>query len=128
MPDNLDEPAYQVMRAVADAPEWREKLARAGGQRGEMSTPEGYYRMLRPHCRRVDVWRTTYFHVLAGGADAVVEWFKGSGLRPYVAPLDPAEQAEFLRRYREGVARAYPPQPDGAVLLPFPRLFMVATR
>jgi trans-aconitate 2-methyltransferase len=128
MPDNLDEPAYQLMRAVADAPEWREKLARAEGQRGEMSTPDGYYRVLRPHSRRVDVWRTTYFHVLPGGAGAVVEWFKGSGLRPYLRPLDPAEQAEFLRRFRDGVAKAYPAQPDGAVLLPFPRLFMVATR
>ena len=128
MPDNLDEPAYRVMRAVADAREWRDKVASAGGQRGEMDTADGYYRTLRPHCRRVEVWRTTYFHVLAGGADAVVEWFKGSGLRPYLAPLDEAERREFLIRYREGVARAYPAQPDGAVLLPFPRLFMVATR
>jgi trans-aconitate 2-methyltransferase len=93
-----------------------------------MSTPDGYYRVLRPHCRQVDVWRTTYFHVLPGGAGAVVEWFKGSGLRPYLKPLDPAEQKEFLRRFRDGVAKAYPAQPDGAVLLPFPRLFMVATR
>ena len=128
MPDNLEEPAYQLMRAVADAPEWREKLARAGGQRGGMSTPDGYYRVLRPHCGRVDVWRTTYFHVLPSGAGAVVEWFKGSGLRPYLRPLDPAEQEEFLRRFRDGVTKAYPAQPDGAVLLPFPRLFMVATR
>ncbi len=128
MPDNLEEPAYQVMREVAGAERWRAKLEQAGGKRGEMGTPEWYYRVLRPHCRRVDVWRTTYFHVLAGGADAVVEWFKGSGLRPYLAPLAPEEQADFLRRYREGVASAYPAQPDGSVLLPFPRLFMVGVR
>ena len=127
MPDNLDEPAYRMMRAVADLPAWRDKLAQAGGQRPEMATADGYYRILRPHCRRVDMWKTTYFHVLAS-ADAVVDWFRGSGLRPYLAPLDDADRAEFLRRYREGVAEAYPAQPDGAVLLPFPRLFLVGTR
>ncbi len=128
MPDNLDEPAYQLMREVAAAPEWRETLESSGGKRGEMGPPEWYYGLLRSHCRRVDVWRTTYFHVLAGGADAVVEWFKGSGLRPYLQPLAPEQQAEFLRRYRERVERAYPAQADGAVLLPFPRLFLVATK
>ena len=127
MPVNLDEPAYLLMRAVADAPAWREKIAAGGGQRPEMETALGYYRILRPHCRRIDVWQTTYFHVLAS-ADAVVDWFRGSGLRPYLAPLDDAECAEFLRRFREGVAQAHPAQPDGAVLLPFPRLFLVGTR
>jgi trans-aconitate 2-methyltransferase len=76
----------------------------------------------------VDVWHTTYHHVLAGGTDAVVEWFKGSGLRPFLAPLDPAENAAYLAEYRALLADAYPPQPDGSVLLPFPRLFIVATR
>jgi trans-aconitate 2-methyltransferase len=83
--------------------------------------------LLRAHAGRVDVWMTTYHHVLAG-TDAVVEWFKGSGLRPFLAPLDAAETAGFLAEYREALAEAYPPLADGAVLLPFPRLFIVATR
>ena len=74
------------------------------------------------------MWRTTYYHVLQGGADAIVEWFKGSGLRPFLAPLDEAERTGFLERYRAGVAAAYPARADGSVLLPFPRLFIVATR
>jgi trans-aconitate 2-methyltransferase len=128
MPDNLDEPAHRLMRqAAADGP-WAAKPAGAAGMRTGMGTPDWYYGVLRPHYSRVDVWRTTYHHVLPGGADAVVEWFKGSGLRPFLAPLDEAERAEYLRRYRAGVADAHPALPDGAVLLPFPRLFIVATR
>jgi trans-aconitate 2-methyltransferase len=84
--------------------------------------------LLRTHARRVDVWMTTYHHVLTGGTDAVVEWFKGSGLRPFLAPLDPVETASFLTDYRAALADAYPPLVDGSVLLPFPRLFIVATR
>ncbi len=127
MPENMDEPAYRVMRATAEAPAWRALCANAEGQRADMLSGDAYYRLLKPHCRRVDMWRTTYFHVLSG-IDAVVEWFKGSGLRPYLAPLDPAQRKSFLAQYREGIAAAYPVQPDGSVLLPFPRLFLVATR
>lgn len=87
-----------------------------------------YYALLKPLCARVDVWRTVYHHPLAGGADAVVEWFKGSALRPFLAELDDSEQGVFLARYRDAIARAYPAQADGTVLLPFPRLFIVATR
>jgi trans-aconitate 2-methyltransferase len=128
MPDNLDEPAHRLMRETAAEGPWAAKLADASRARAARADAAWYYGMLRPHCARVDVWRTTYHHVLAGGAAAVVEWFKGSGLRPFLAPLDAGEQADYLARYTAAVAQAYPAQPDGTVLLPFPRLFIVATR
>ena len=87
-----------------------------------------YYDLLSPLCARVDVWRTTYHHPLPGGAEAVVEWFKGSALRPYLARLDEQEQADFLQLYLQAMQHDYPAASDGRVLLPFPRLFVVATR
>jgi trans-aconitate 2-methyltransferase len=57
-----------------------------------------------------------------------VEWFKGSGLRPFLEPLDPTERSTFLARYEAAIAQAYPALPDGTLLLPFPRLFFIATR
>jgi trans-aconitate 2-methyltransferase len=128
MPDNLDEPAHRLMRDIAARGPWVDKLAGAAGTRTARAGAEYYYALLKPYAARVDVWSTTYFHVLAGGPDAVVEWFKGSGLRPFLAPLDAQETAAYLAEYRAGVALAYPPLPDGSVLLPFPRLFIVATR
>ncbi|MGF6594632.1 trans-aconitate 2-methyltransferase [Pseudomonas sp. 2835] len=125
-PDNLDEPAHRQIREIA-------KLGRWAGKVGDLQLPPRhtaayYYDVLSPHCRRVDVWRTTYYHPLAGGAPAVVEWFKGSALRPYLAVLDAQEQADFLQYYLQAMEQAYPPAADGTVLLPFPRLFIVATR
>jgi trans-aconitate 2-methyltransferase len=125
-PDNLDEPAHRLMREVAAAGPWAAKLS--GVERTARENAAWYYALLRPHCTRLDVWRTTYYHPLAGGSAAVVEWFKGSGLRPFLSPLSKTEQAAYLEQYQAEVAKAYPSQTDGTVLLPFPRLFIVATR
>jgi trans-aconitate 2-methyltransferase len=128
MPDNLNEPSHRLMREIAADGPWASKLADAAGQRTDMASASEYFSMLRPHCMRVDVWRTTYHHPLADGAAGVVEWFKGSGLIPFLSPLTEEERAQYLRRYLAEVAKAYPALADGSVLLPFPRLFIVATR
>jgi trans-aconitate 2-methyltransferase len=126
MPDNLDEPAHRVMREAAQDGPWRDKLQ--GAARTARFRADWYYALLKPLCAHVDIWRTTYHHPLDGGIDAVIEWFKGSGLRPFLAPLDEHEQSAFLARYREGLEASYDVMNDGVVLLPFPRLFIVATR
>jgi trans-aconitate 2-methyltransferase len=128
MPDNLDVPAHQLMRETAADGPWAPTLAAASASRTPLGSADWYYGLLRPLCSRVDVWRTTYYHPLPGGAAAIVEWFKGSGLRPFLEPLDAPSRAAYLERYTAAVARAYPTLPDGSVLLPFPRLFLVAVR
>jgi trans-aconitate 2-methyltransferase len=128
MPDNLEEPAHSLMRDIAADGPWAAKLAGASRARTDVRDANYYYGLLRGRVAAIDIWRTTYFHPLAGGAAAVAEWFKGSGLLPFLAPLDPAEREMFLARYEEALAGAYPELEDGAVLLPFPRLFMVVTR
>jgi trans-aconitate 2-methyltransferase len=125
MPDNLDVPAHRLMREIAENGPWAVALAEASKSRTPLASADGYYTLLRPLCSRVDVWRTTYYHALSGGAGAVVEWFKGSGLRPFLDPLDAASRTAYLERYTAAVARAYPALADGSVLLPFPRLFIV---
>lgn len=128
MPDNLNEPSHRLMREVAANGPWASKLAGAAGQRTDMASASEYFSMLRPYCARVDVWRTTYHHQLSGGAAGVVEWFKGSGLIPFLSPLTEEERTQYLRLYLAAVEEAYPALADGSVLLPFPRLFIVATR
>jgi trans-aconitate 2-methyltransferase len=128
MPDNLDSAAHRLMREIAAQAPWAQTLAAASAARTPIGDATGYYELLRPLCSRVDVWRTTYHHPLPGGAAAVVEWFRGSGLRPFLEPLDAGLRELYIGRYTAAVSRAYPALPDGSVLLPFPRLFIVATR
>lgn len=126
MPDNLDVPAHRLMRDIAADGPWAPALAAASAARTPIAEVDWYYELLRRHCAKVDIWRTTYHHAMPGGGASIVEWFKGSGLRPFLEPLDAPSRAAYLERYTAAVARAYPALPDGSVLLPFPRLFMVA--
>jgi trans-aconitate 2-methyltransferase len=128
MPDNLREPAHRLMREIADQGPWAQRLSQSATHRDPPQAADGYFRVLREAGATVDIWRTTYHHQLAGGMRAVVEWFKGSGLRPFLQPLDEAERVDYLARYESALAGAYAQLPDGTVLLPFPRLFFVARR
>ena len=128
IPDNLQEPAHLLMAKVAAAGPYAAKLGRAETAREARRSADWYYRLLMAHAARIDIWRTTYHHPLAGGPRAIVDWFKSTGLRPYLGPLDAEEQASFLDAYEAEIATAYPTFADGSVLLPFPRLFFIATK
>ena len=90
---------------------------------------DAYYEALAPLCDDIDIWATTYLHVLSGDK-AVLEWMKGTALRPYMTAMagDPPLQSAFLSRLAERLASAFPRRSDGTTLLPFPRLFLLARR
>ena len=127
MPDNFDEPSHVLMRKVAARGPFADRLGGAIAARETIGAFADYYAALAPSCAEIDVWRTTYVHALAG-PDAIVEWVKGTGLRPFLAPLTPDERQAFLAQYLEEIGAVYPPLADGRVLLPFPRLFVVAAK
>ena len=128
VPDNLDEPAHRLMRETASLGPWSRKLVDASRAREARHSAEWYYRELRGLEARADVWRTTYHHALPGGPRSIAEWFKGTGLRPFLQPLDESEQEAFLAHYVGALEGEYPAFADGTVLLAFPRLFFVASR
>jgi trans-aconitate 2-methyltransferase len=66
--------------------------------------------------------------ILSKDNAGVVEWFKGSGLRPFLAPLDATMRGTFTTKYSDEIMRVYPACADGRVMLKFPRLFIVAVR
>lgn len=128
MPDNDEEASHRVLREVAATGPWVETLAATRAARDTLSSPAAYYDLLAPACQRLDIWHAVYNHVLDDAA-AIVEWVKGTRLRPYLAALpDDDARAAFVSAYTARLAEAYPPRVDGKVLLRFPRLFIVATR
>jgi trans-aconitate 2-methyltransferase len=127
MPDNTDEPALALMREVGARDPWAARLAHANVARDELPRVGEYYNLLRPLARHLDVWHIVYNHVMAA-PEAIVEWFKGSALRPFLSALDGTLREEFIAAYTAEIAQAYPARYDGKVLLRFPRLFIVAAR
>jgi trans-aconitate 2-methyltransferase len=89
--------------------------------------PKFYYELLAPICRQLDLWETEYIHVLPEAA-AIVEWMKGTGMRPYLDSLSGPEQESFLEQVSGCVTDAYPRESNGRVLFSFRRLFLVAYR
>jgi trans-aconitate 2-methyltransferase len=127
MPDNLAEPSHALMREAAASPPFAGRMEKASAARGRLPDPESYYDLLKPLSVNVDVWHCIYNHVL-DGPQAIVEWVKSTGLRPFLDALRPEERPQFLDNYQARLAEAYRPRVDGKVLLRFPRLFIVAQR
>jgi trans-aconitate 2-methyltransferase len=125
VPGNFDQPSHVILRELAESPRWRARLAGVSLNR-QAASPEEYLDLLARAGCEVDAWETTYLHVLSGD-DPVLEWYRGTGLRPVLARLDQAEAAGFLAEYGSRARAAYPPAPYGT-LLPFRRVFAVARR
>jgi trans-aconitate 2-methyltransferase len=127
MPNNSSEPSHVAMAEVAAEGPWAERLARARDAKALIGSFSDYRRWLAEAGCESELWQTTYVHALEGH-QAIVDWFMSTGLKPFIDPLPEAERQLFLERYREKIALAYPAEPDGRVLLRFPRLFILATR
>lgn len=126
LPDNLGERSHVLMEEIAAEPEWASLLASAAASRTPIESAEWYVRLLRPRCVEVVVWRTTYYHELRDGISGIVEWMRGTGLRPFLEPLDDQGRARFLEAYHRKLETVYAPLDNGSVLFAMPRLFVVA--
>lgn len=124
MPFNYNSWGHRIMREVAADGPWAAKIA-GSRELYPVEPPGFYYDLLRPRVRALTLWETVYQHVLPDRA-AIVEWFKGSALRPYIEPLDPGAREAYLAEYLKRLEPHFPLQADGKVILPFPRLFIVA--
>jgi len=127
LPCNRDSPSHLLMDEAAANGPWRPQLAHVRAVYRSVETTDAYYRILAPVMRQVDIWETTYLHVLEGD-NPVVEWTKGTALRPYLDALEEPERAAFLAAYAARIAAAYPRQPDGRTLLPIRRIFFIAQK
>lgn len=126
MPRNFAAPQQTLIGEAAGAGPWRSRLE-ALLRAAPVGDPTFYYDLLAASAVRLDIWETEYLHVLQG-VDPVMEWTKGSALRPLLSALGPSERSVFEAAYAALLRKAYPRQADGTTLFPFRRLFVVAER
>lgn len=129
VPASVDAPVGQIPRNLAASPAWHHYFPPGAIREWNAAPLAAYYAALAPHAAALDLWETEYVHIMPGGPLDILQWYLGSGLRPFLAALpdEPARQ-RFCDEYLEGLNLAYPRQPDGKVLFPFRRRFVIAHR
>ncbi|RSL70873.1 hypothetical protein CEP53_001778 [Fusarium sp. AF-6] len=127
VPDNYLKPSHIAMRAVANEGPWASTLGPLRPALDQFATPQQFYDEISPLCSSVDIWHTFYQHPL-DDHQSLVEWVKGTGLRPFLNPLSPEDRRAFAESYLAKLKQVYPVSVDGKVLLRYPRLFMIAVR
>ncbi|GAA1195159.1 trans-aconitate 2-methyltransferase [Kitasatospora gansuensis] len=126
VPGNFDSPSHTLLAELRRSPRWRTTLGDRATRAG-VHEPGEYLQALADAGCAADVWETTYSTLLTG-EDPVLEWVKGTALRPVLTLLtDPAERAAFLAEYGALLREAYPAGAHGTVF-PFRRIFAVAVK
>ncbi|MFJ1750089.1 trans-aconitate 2-methyltransferase [Streptomyces sp. NPDC088116] len=126
VPGNFTAPSHTLLAELRATPPWRDRLSGADRGAAAVLEPADYLARLTGLGCAADVWETTYLQLLTG-EDPVLDWVKGTALRPVLTALDGDEEAmaEFTAQYRALLHEAYPPGPHGTVF-PFRRIFAVA--
>jgi trans-aconitate 2-methyltransferase len=132
VPGNFNAPSHTLLREVAaQSLRAAELLPRLRGVEA-VGEPAAYAALLAGLGCDVDVWETTYQHILDPAGDLghlgnpVLEWTRGTALLPVLELLnDETERADFVAAYGRALLRAYPRQVFGTVFA-FRRIFAVA--
>lgn len=122
-PMTADMPMHKILKQTVSLPEWREKISHP--RIFYNLTPEGYFDLLQELFPFCELWQTEYFHEMPSH-EAILEWYKGTGLRPYLEALNKEDKKAFEKEIFQEITKAYPKQKNGTVLFRFPRLFLLA--
>jgi len=125
MPRHFESPSHLALKDLVQEKRWRVKLEPLLLE--PVPSAQTYWEWLSPHAADVDIWETIYLQVL-NGKDPVVDFMRGTALRPFLSVLSEREAIDFLAAFAELMAVSYPPQTGGQTLFPFRRLFVVARR
>jgi trans-aconitate 2-methyltransferase len=130
VPGNFPQPSHTLLYELASSDRWRELLGPLV-RPNPVLEPDGYLSAMLDTGANADVWETTYLHILTG-PDPVLEWVRGTGLRPFIDALEQSNDADdleaFLTSYAAVLRAAYPKDGEGRTIFPFRRIFGVARK
>lgn len=125
IPMNFDEPIHAIIAGVTRSEEWRSYFH--APRIFHTLTPPEYYDILSPLTSKCTMWQTVYYHVMQQHTD-ILEWYRSTGLRPYLEALPPSQAPLFEEEILRRIKAAYAPQANGDVLFRFPRFFFTAVK
>ncbi len=119
-------PMHRILREIASRERWIDH-SDIRPRKMNILSPEGYYDLLSGLGSEFRIWETVYYHVM-GSHEAIIDWYKGAGMRPYFEALDEKMRPGFTAEVLEEVRKEYKKQDDGRILLKFPRLFFIVKK
>lgn len=123
IPQDGTSPFHQCLQHLAASDKWKTSFRHS---RVFKSLNIGeYFDILSLYSRQISLWETTYHHILTDIKE-IIEWYKGSGLRPYLQQLNENDARCFEYDLLESLKSVFIPQKNGMVLLKVPRLFFIA--
>lgn len=125
IPMNYKEPIHLIIRELADSEKWNTKF---GTPRVFYNlTQSAYFDILSEISRDFSIWETVYFHRMPSH-QSIMEWYKGTGLRPYLSVLSPDDALDFENDVFQKIEKAYPMRKNGEIIFRFPRFFFTAQK
>ncbi|GAA2551712.1 trans-aconitate 2-methyltransferase [Neomicrococcus aestuarii] len=141
VPGNFGAQSHAIMHDLAESPRWSSLVGGVLRHKDAVHQPHEYLHLLRQHGMTADVWETTYSHILPANPERhpVLEWTRGTTLRPLMAAFREREQQGRLTKdlnyqvfeaeYERHLVDAYPldPSTKEAVFF-FRRIFVVGQK
>lgn len=124
-PMNYKEPIHIIISQITKSSKWKNKFSNP--RIFYNLTQSDYFDLLSEISDDFSIWETIYCHRMSSHRD-IMEWYKGTGLRPYLSELNAHDAAEFENDVFEEVVRAYPTQANGEIIFRFPRFFFTAVK
>ncbi len=121
VPEMDDEPIEKIIKSEIKKEKWKDK--KFTKTIFHTLTVKEYHDTISSFANEFEIWRTTYFHRLKN-QEEIIEWYKSTGLKPYLEKLSKEEEKTFLDSILDEVKKSYPLQKNGEVLFKIPRLFV----
>lgn len=124
-PMNYKEPIHRIISELSTGGKWKNKFD--SPRIFYNLTQSEYFDLLSEISSDFSVWETVYCHRMPSH-ESIMDWYKGTGLRPYLEALSEEDAIEFENDVYEEVVRAYPIQANGEIIFRFPRFFFTAVK
>lgn len=123
-PVQREHPVHRIMNELVRTAKWSGKLT---PRPYNHLTAEEYFDILSDLSGDFEIWETTYCHRMPG-YESIIEWYRGTGLRPYLEQLSENGADVFISDIYDELKRRYRIQKNGEILFRFPRLFFTARK
>ena len=125
IPMNSEEPLFHIIKDTVAEGKWN--LENVNFEQNDTLSPQEYFDILSRCSSSFELWETIYYHAMPTH-EQLIEWIKGTRLRPYLDVLNPLQRVEFENEILSKVKVAYPVMENNEVVLKFRRFFFIAEK